>query len=412
MKAEVCMQTSTWRVPHQEVLMKYCIFSILLALALLALWWQISPARADLPGHPSSAAEGWVQRGSSGFGDPANSNISSLNVFGSYLYAGAWNNNGAQVWRSTDGQSWDAVTPAWSNANTEVNFATPFAADLYLGANNMAGGEVWRTNGAAWTRVISTGLGDTNNYGFSAAAVFNSNLYVASSNLPPDIGGSGNGVEIYRSANGNAGSWTQVNSDGFGRGPTWLDITMDVYQGNLYVGLGRYKAGFNSLAELWRSNNGLSWTPVFTDGLGSANNTYLTAMAEFQGNFYAGLRNTVTGAQVWRYDGSSWTPVFTDGLGKTQNNRPYGLIVYQDHLLVVLCNLGGGAEVWQTRDGATWQQIGFGGWGDGNNQYADYFDKAAAIFQQNLYIGTLNEPDGGEVWQRLHLIDLPTVLRN
>ena len=265
-----------------------------------------------------------------------------------------------------------------------------------------------------WQSVLlkNGGFGDDNNYAISALAEFGGSLYAATANLPPPLG-SGNGVQVWRSDSGDGGSWSQVNEDGFGGGPTWTDFAMDVYQGNLYLGLSRLtNGGTAGLAELWRTD-GLSWTPVFTDGLGDVGNSHVAAMAEFQGELYIGLRNATTGGQLWRSsDGLSWTPVFTDGLGDPQRGRPYGLIVHDGRLVLVFSRSGGAAEVWQSSDGQTWQQIIADGWDNSNNMMAGYFDKPLAIFQGNLYIGTLNMVDGGEIWRRLHAIYLPLILRN
>jgi hypothetical protein len=229
--------------------------------------------------------------------------------------------------------------------------------------------------------------------------VFSNTVYAATSN-------STTGLEIWHSINGNSGSWTQVNTDGFGYGSTSQDTTMDVYDGSLYVGIGR-----NGTAELWKTDNGLSWTPVFTNGL-ATNNTHVSAMAEFNGYFYIGLRNVVAGGEVWSStDGINFSPVIIGGLGNSDNLRPYGLYVFAGHLYLVFSNLATGAEVWRTATGSTWERVSSGGWGDRNNGYTDYFDKGATVLNNRLFIGTQNVANGGEIWQMLHQIYLPLVIR-
>jgi hypothetical protein len=184
---------------------------------------------------------------------------------------------------------------------------------------------------------------------------------------------------------------------------------MEAYKGHLYVGFSRQVGE----AELWRTSNGLNWTAVFTDGLGDTHNTNVASMAEFGGYFYIGLRNPLTGGQVWRTsDGVNFSPVFTNGLGKTANSRPYGLFVFEDHLYLVFSNMATGAEVWKSADGLAWLPVMQGGWGDAGNGFADYFDKAAVIFRDSVYIGTQNMATGGQVWQMLREIFLPLVVRN
>ena len=338
---------------------------------------------------------GWRQTNIDGFGAPG-VQVSTLDVFQGQLYAGTWP---GQVWRAADGRSWSQFTPPWSSSG--VSDAQPFGSYLYLGTSGDMGndvwvGEIWRTDGTSWEQVAAEGMGDINNYEVNVLAVFSDYLYAATSNAAT-------GVEIWRSASGDAGSWTQVNNDGFGGGSAW-PATMDIFGGRLYVGIVR-----DNVAELWRTQNGTDWTPVFTDGL-AENNTDVSAMAEFQGEFYIGLRNVVSGGEVWRSsDGLNWTPMFTGGLGKAANGRPYGLIVHGNYLYLVFSNDETGAEVWRSADGATWRPVMQGGWGDSNNWYADYFDKAAAEFQGQLYIGTLNWVNGGDIWMKLGDIYLPVI---
>jgi hypothetical protein len=236
---------------------------------------------------------------------------------------------------------------------------------------------------------VSGGLGDVNNYAVRALATFSGALYAATSNDTT-------GHEIWRSATGDAGSWTQANTDGFGSGGTTQELSMDVFGGYLYVGFNR-----SGIAELWRSN-GTGWSPVFTNGLGNSNNTHVSSFAEFLGNLYIGLRNVENGGQVWRSsDGLAWTLVFAGGLGNPDNGRPYGLIAYDDQLYLTFSNVETGAEVWRSQDGSQWTQIGFAGWGDSNNGYADYFDKGSAVFQGDLFIGAWNFGSGTKIWKLL-----------
>ena len=358
-----------------------------------------------MPGVP-----GWRQSNASGFGNSNNGAISTLDAFGSYLYAGTWNDNdGAQVWRTADGRTWSPFTPSWPAGDVEVSDAQPFGSHLYAGVGNEAnGGEIWRTDGATWEPVATGGLGEKNNYNFAALAVFAGKLYAATGNFVT-------GVEMWRTSTGNSGSWTKVNTDGFGGGGSWTNVSMDDFGGYLYVGISRKVGADGARAELWRTNTGNSgsWTKVFDDGLGQAGNTDVAAMAEFGGQFYIGLRNLATGGQVWRStNGTTFTPVFTDGLGKTANRGAYGLFALDDHLFVTLANFATGAEIWATPDGATWHPMMLGGWDKGGaNAWADYYDKAAVAFRDALYVGSVNETDGGEVWQMLKRTVLPLIRR-
>lgn len=374
--------------------------TVIVLVALLLPAGLTSHARAD------TGTSGWRQSNVSGFGIPQNTAISSLATFDGHLYAGTWNDNGAHVWRTAGGQAWSQFSPPWVKTNVAVNDMAPFDGHLYVCTGNESGGEIWRTNGTAWERIGAGGFDDTGNYNLAALAVFDNRLYIATGNLTT-------GVEIWRSSTGNSGSWSQVNHDGFGHGVTWENATLDTFNDQLYAGVSRVVGGVQGRAELWRSANGVSWDPVFTNGLGNAASTDVSAMAEFGGYFYIGLRNETTGGQVWRStNGTDFSPVFTNGLGKAANSRPYGLLVDAGQLYLVFSNIATGAEVWQTPDGATWRPVMQGGWGKGaRNGFADYFDKAATVFRDALYVGTVNDQDGGEIWQMLRQVYLPFVQR-
>ncbi|MCX8061450.1 MAG: hypothetical protein N3D16_02585 [Anaerolineales bacterium] len=389
--------------------------SLLILLEVTSVWGQEGPSQVSssqislIVQNPSF---GWRQSNESGFGDAANTSIGALGIFDDRMYAGTWNENGAQVWRTSDGHEWEDFTPTWPITDIGVFFAKPFGSHLYLGVGNESGGEIWRTDGTEWEQVASGGLGNPDNYCFFAATVFQDEFFTASGNVPPPFG-SGNGVEIWKSASGEDDSWQQVNSDGFGRGATFPDVTMEVYQDRLYVGLSRPDTGNAAHAELWRSYDGMTWTAVFTDGLGVADNTHLSSMAVFRGKFYIAFRNTKSGGQLWRSEnGTDWEMVFDDGLGNPKNSRPYGLLPYGDQLILVFSNHETGVEVWQSADGLIWFPINQPGWGDETAKFADYFDNGAVVFKDSLYIGTIEDPEGGRIWQRLHLLYLPTTLRN
>lgn len=350
---------------------------------------------------------GWQQSNISGFGTAANNMISALEVLDGQMYATTNNEvvgQMAQVWRTSDGKLWSQFTPPSPYTTAYIYDAKTFGSYMYIGTYHDLGGEIWRTNGTTWEQVATGGLGDVNNLTFSAFSVYSNMLYVATGNFTT-------GIEIWRSPTGDTGSWSKVNTDGFGGGVSWDAVVMDTFNGYLYVGIGR-NVGGGSLAELWRSNNGTTWTPVFTDGLGDINNTTLAAMAEYEGSFYISMRNLITSGQIWvTTNGTTFTPVTTNGFTVTSNQRPYGLYVFEDVLYSVISNYASGAQVWRTDLSGSWTQIMQGGWGDSNNVNADYLDKAATTFKDALYIGTGNDVTGGQIWKMVYPIYLPLILR-
>jgi hypothetical protein len=125
----------------------------------------------------------------SGFGTAENFAISSLAAFEGYLYAGLWNPQGVQIWRSPNGSDWEQISwigsPSVGNTNNALEV---YADQLYLVVQNDSTGlEVWRTaNGIDWEQVGYAGFGDGNNqmsYWDNAVTVFKGNLYIATNNF-------------------------------------------------------------------------------------------------------------------------------------------------------------------------------------------------------------------------------------
>jgi hypothetical protein len=338
----------------------------------------------------------WAQVNPNGFGDTMNVGVYALASFNGQLYAGTANDNGAQLWRRT-GISWSPVmTNGFGSPGTfSIDVLYPFNGQLYAGTADTAnGGEIWRSsNGLGWTRVVTSGLGEpgVNGEAFTLA-VLSDTLYAGTLSYS-----STQGAQIWKTHDGM--DWTRAVTNGFGNHDNNGIYSFEAFNGYLYAGTGNAAA-----AELWRGN-GASWTPANTNGFGNANNKGISALAAFKGNLYAGTRNPTQGGELWRSsNGLSWTAVFTGGLGSAANGRLYGLIVFGDRLFLVFSNLATGAQVWQSADGSTWERLVEAGWGDRNNTYADYFDKAATVFDNGLYIGTANN-DGGEIWLYKPLID-------
>jgi hypothetical protein len=183
---------------------------------------------------------------------------------------------------------------------------------------------------------------------------------------------------------------------------------MDAFGGYLYVGTTNDTTG----GEVWRTPDGASWNQVNSDGFGSGENWELSSFAVFDGYLYIGMRNDSSGAQIWRSaNGTSWSQVVGDGFGDTGNIKTESLFVYGGRLYGVTYNPETGAEVWRAADGATWKQVNVDGFGDSNN-FATLWANATTVFGSQLYIGTWNIANGGEVWMMLHRMFLPLVLRS
>jgi sugar lactone lactonase YvrE len=373
---------------------------------------------------------GWRQVNINGFGDPAN-RISTLGVFGGYLYAGtyAFRDHGAQLWRTADGLNWTAVMTNGFGVyyNIGIDHLAEFNGKLYAGVWNSTpnppytdtGGEIWRSSdGTSWEPVVQGGFGDRYNGEVMRLAVFNNQIYAATWSYT-----STHGAEIWRSSTGNAGDWTRVVSNGLGDATNQAVLTMEVFNGALYAGTYSYIGPGLDGADVWRSTDGSTWTAVITNGFGY-NGTYaVSSLAAFGDYLYAGTgrydlaTRSYPGGQIWRCSVASgcdepgdWSVVITDGFGGAAWNIS-SLVVFAGRLYAVGYHPDG-LGVWRTADGTHWEQVGFAGFGDSNNT-STYWDNATAVFNNRLYIGTTNWANGGEVWLFLHnRLYLPLVLRN
>jgi len=356
---------------------------------------------------------GWVQVNINGFGDCSN-RISALAPYGGQLYAGTYNfgGNGAQLWRAADGLNW---TPVVTNGfgitrNVGVDHLAEFNGQLYVGTwgDTVNGGEVWRSpNGLSWTRVVSQGFGDPTNGEVVHLAVFSETLYAGTWSYT-----STHGAEIWRSSTGNAGDWTQVVANGLGDAANQAVRAMQVFDGHLYVGSYNWANQSNG-GEIWRTDDGLTWTRVVAGGFGDASNYKVSALAVFDGYLYAAVGNwdsdggLSTGGKVYRCSQASgcdaagdWQQVVGDGFGNPQDNHSISsLLVHDNRLYAVAYNYQTGMEVWRTENGTDWEQVGFAGFGDSHN-HGLYSDGSMTAFNNRLFIGTTNWANGGEVWKK------------
>jgi hypothetical protein len=80
-----------------------------------------------------TTVQGWRQSNSSGFGSASNTMISALAVFDGQMYATTSNESSAQVWRTSDGESWTQFTPSAPFTTTDIYVARSFGNHLYIG---------------------------------------------------------------------------------------------------------------------------------------------------------------------------------------------------------------------------------------------------------------------------------------
>ncbi len=360
--------------------------------------WDNARIQVFSPGVP-----GWKQANINGFGNKY-LQAGALEVFNGQLYAGTtdWNNLNA-IYRSSDGKTWEQVKDLGYRGS--VIDMTVFNGQLYAstgwGVDNTAA-RVYRTSdGITWNEVVSAGFGNTDKHlpwiSWRSFRTKSMSQWRTSDSSP-------NGVSIWRSDSGDAGSWTAVVTDGKGDTNNHEISAMIEYNGYLYAGIGNIVTG----TRIWRTSDGITWNQVNTDGFGDARNIETITFALYKGNLYAGIwTNQVSNGQIWRSsNGTTWNPVITDGFGDPNKPDILGLYVFENRLYATANNNVTGTEVWATSDGDHWSQVNIDGWGDSNNGFS-LRGNAGANFNNNLYISVWNSANGGEIWQMLHQVYLP-----
>ena len=349
----------------------------------------------------SPGVSGWQQVNINGFGVQANSMITTLGTFRNVLYAGTshWDGFRAQIWSSANGTTWiPMMTGGFGNAAGGIDHLLEFNGNLYAGtwSDQLKGGEVWRSsNGTTWAKVVNAGFGNTNNAEVYRFQVFNNVLYASTWNWSNTQGG-----EIWRSGTGNAGAWSKVVSNGFGDPNNGSAIAFEVFGSNLYAGTYNTVTG----GEVWRTDTGNAgdWQKVNIDGFGTPGNTAVGALEVFNGYLFAATRHASGGeAEIWRCqvcDNSDWENV--TGTWSADSRGMPALEVKSGMLYAVISNNVDGLEVWQTKDGTSWEQIGFSGF-EGSNNRATYWDNVLTNFRNELYLGTIHTGGGGQIWRNV-----------
>ena len=267
----------------------------------------------------ATAVSPWQQVNSNGFGDPQADEVSAVEAFGGYLYAGTSNTtNGARIFRSSDGMTWTAVTaPGFGSSHDTAPPAIldmmVFSGYLYASTGRGNAAQIWRTaDGVNWSRVVNAGFGDPDIVDITVFAEYGGQIYVGATH-------SVNGAQIWSSYTGDSNSWTQVAPSVAGTAAARVTgLAAFTSDGGLYAAV---TVEDGSPAQIWSSYGG-DWTAVVTDGFGNSNTKLTGGIAEFLGYLYVGAGNTVDGPQLWRSsDGTNWQQMLSPGLGDLNREK-------------------------------------------------------------------------------------------
>ncbi|RMD60972.1 hypothetical protein D6833_08865, partial [Candidatus Parcubacteria bacterium] len=214
--------------------------------------------------------------------------------------------------------------------------------------------------------------------------------------------------------------WKQVNINGFGDSNNQVSVLASLGS-QLYAGT--YKFADHG-AQIWRTADGLDWTPVMTNGFGVYYNVGIDHLVEFNGQLYAGVWNstpnppyTDTGGEIWRSsDGTTWESVMQGGFGDRYNGEVIRLGVFNNQIYAATWSYTSthGAEIWRssTGDSGSWSRVVSNGLGDPTNLAGLTMEE----FNGAFYVGTYNwdestnQSNGGEVWRTTDGLTWSTVI--
>jgi len=319
----------------------------------------------------------------------------SFKPLGDYLFA----TGGSDLWWVRLGD--DATLPTWNKVSSTglptgaiISPQAIFNGHLYAWVVTTYGTfDIYRTpdigkTSMAWNQVVSAGFGDPLNHELGCLIEYNNKLIAVTTNTRTDPMQSfgdynyyGTGVEVWESPSGDAGTWVQVNVDGFGTetvipdgAPITIRTNQDfgsvaVYSGYLYVGT---KAHTWHSGEVWQYNGtGLGgWTNVTPEGmcsagigLGCLGPSRANAMIVYDNLLY--LAEGVSTGNLEAFDGTTWTIVVAAEIDVLNNGHPFdaanrgisSLAVLPsrptpsggstgDKLFALTTTLQGGAQIW------------------------------------------------------------------
>jgi len=300
------------------------------------------------------ALPSWQQVNSNGFGDTQAGEVSALETFNGYLYAGVHSDtHDARIYRSSDGVTWTPVIAPGFGISHDI---APRAILDFIVFNNRLytstgrggdPGQIYRTlDGLNWAPMVIYGFNDQDNVDISALGEYNGMIYAGVTN-------SVTGAQIWRSFTGDNNTWTQVAPETPGTAAASITGLVE-FDGALYAAVES-----EAPAQIWQSYGGTlgTWTTVVSDGFGDSNTLSTGGMAVFAGYLYAGAGNTANGAQLWRTnDGVTWEQAITPGFGDPNNQKVEAVFVFQNQLYAGVKNAVTGIEVWRTTDGTLWEQ--------------------------------------------------------
>jgi hypothetical protein len=265
---------------------------------------------------PSTDPSSWETVNSTGFvqsggavdaqGNPKNTGIWQLGLFDGHLYAGTTNADGTELWKSDDPKpgNWTRVVEGGFGNKVPQGFMTirPFGAHLYLGtvlypvgAPAIEGCDILRIDSSDQVELL---VGKTR-----------------------DEGGPNEIAPLSKMAGGfdyppNVYSWYMAEHDGwlyvgtYDSGSQAIDYAEEIFglseekwtethRAVIDLALGTPDRSRQGGADLWRTQDGVSWQAVNLDGFGDRDNYGIRNLLSTPWGLMVATGNAVDGFEIW-----------------------------------------------------------------------------------------------------------------
>ena len=343
-----------------------------------------------------------------GFGSAANNQITEFQEFSGFLYAGTGRSGAggaAQVWRSRRGDpgTWTQVTDFTPPLTPGfiTSFATSELGDgvIWLGSSGGAGAAIYRSSdGVTYTRINRPGFGVAGNVTAAPHMV----LFQGPADPAPFLyagagshGGATKGA-VYRTAWDSRDPTARTRLVDFDTAdPTVTTITyFYVWKSRVYFG--------TTMGQIWESSDGVLFTRnVGAQQISGRSTIAIASMVEFGRALYAATTNKMSGGQLWRTeDGDTWTVVTPDAFGRgTAVEELHNIRVSFGRIwITAYTNVEQAlpSPLWSSEDGAIFLQANEEGFGDPNNMGPN---PVTVGFGDHQYHGGPNAVTGGQIWR-------------
>lgn len=305
--------------------------------------------------------------------------------------------NGGQIYRTPDGVAWEAVTPpGFGYSNIGGWDMKVFQDQLYVNLFSFIfePGVILRSpDGVNW-EAVSNSWEESPIQNPDKIGVFKGMVYVTAFQHPIFIGNAP--AELWRSPNGDPDTWEKVREFGV---YTWHTNGLDEYKGMLYMSVQDSEGPIT----IWRSQDGLDWQMVVSDGFASILGVEKNLNNGGDFMIHEDWLYFSVGPDIFRTkNGTEWELVMVGGFNNSDNHMIYALASHLGDMYAFTNNLNG-CEAWMSPNGdaGTWIRISENAFGSSEswlNQYA----YEATSFKGELYIGTDSDAWFGFLWKLVH----------